>query len=133
MKNNITKFRANMDKLRAAYSPEAFTDKIKHAAKKAGKKAVYYALLLYYASLDKDVPAKDRLMIIAALGYFILPADLIPDMVPGGFADDTAALIYVVKKVWNNITPATTEKARAKTARLFSNSPAPDIEGPIAQ
>ncbi len=133
MKNNITEFRANMDKLRAAYSPEAFTDKIKHAAKKAGKKAVYYALLLYYASLDKDVPAKDRLMIIAALGYFILPADLIPDMVPGGFADDTAALIYVLKKVWNNITPATKEKARARTASLFGNSPAPDIEGPIAQ
>lgn len=133
MKNNIAKFRSNMDKRQAAYSPEAFTDKIKHAAKKAGKKAVYYALLLYYASLDKNVPAKDRLMIIAALGYFILPADLIPDMVPGGFADDTAVLIYVVKKVWNNITPAAKEKARAKTARLFGDSPVPDIEDPIAQ
>lgn len=133
MKNNIDKFKANMGKLQAYYSPDALADKIKHAAQKAGAKAVYYALILYYASLDKEIPAKDRMMILAALGYFILPADLIPDMVPGGFADDTAALMYVLRKVWHNITPAVKEKAQARTNRLFGNSPDGDIEDPAAQ
>ena len=62
---------------------------------------------------------KDRLMVIAALGYFILPLDLIPDALPGGFADDTAALIFVLKQVWNNLTPATKQKAHDSLLEWF--------------
>lgn len=42
-------------------------------------------LILYYASFDKSLPVKDRLMAIAALVYFYL----IPKVPPEGFADDT--------------------------------------------
>lgn len=77
--------------------------------------------VLYYATLDKRFPVKDRLMVISALGYFILPVDLIPDALPGGFADDTAALIFVLKQVWSNLTEETKSKAKDRLRDWFGN------------
>lgn len=43
---------------------------------------------------DENTPGKHKMIIIGALGYFILPVDLIPDFIPvAGFTDDAAALI----------------------------------------
>lgn len=58
-------------------------------------------------------------MVVAALGYFILPVDLIPDALPGGFADDTAAALYVVRHIWNNISDDTFRKAGQKLNEWF--------------
>ena len=96
---DIKSFTNNLQKYADYYNPNALFEKIKNVARKAGVKLVYIVLLLYYSTLDKELPVKDRLKVIAALGYFILPLDLIPDALPGGFADDTAALIFVLKQV----------------------------------
>ena len=62
-------------------------------AKKAGSSVVYAVLLLYYTLQKPEVPKKTKAVIIGALGYFILPVDLIPDMMLGvGFTDDLGAL-----------------------------------------
>ena len=51
----------------------------------------------YYCALDPATPMRVRGMLLAALAYFILPADLIPDMIAGlGFADDAALLTAVI-------------------------------------
>src|SRR5712692_6190408 len=43
----------------------------------------------YYCALDPATPMRVRGMLLAALAYFILPFDLIPDLIAGlGFADD---------------------------------------------
>lgn len=90
------------------FSNEKFWDKVKKVGKKAGKSIVYVALLLYYVLQKPEVPKKTKLTIIAALGYFILPLDLIPDFVVGiGYTDDLGALgialfqvaLYVDKNV----------------------------------
>ena len=109
---DIKSFTSNLQKYAAYYDPNALFEKIKKVAKKAGVKIVYAVLILYYATLDKDIPVKDRLLILAALGYFILPVDLIPDALPGGFADDMAALVFVLKQVWGTLPPSTMQKAR---------------------
>lgn len=127
---DIKAFRDNLSKYAGYYNPGALFEKIKKVARKAGVKLVYIALLLYYATLDKDIPTKDRLMILAALGYFILPFDLIPDALPGGFADDTAALVYVLKQVWNNLTPAVKQKARTRLQEWFGNVPDSELKIP---
>jgi uncharacterized membrane protein YkvA (DUF1232 family) len=102
------------------YSEEKFTDKMLKMAKKAGVKVVYAAYLLYYVLIDKTVLIKDKAIIIGALGYFILPFDLIPDFIPViGFADDLTALVMAVKAVSNNITPEISQKAKAKVVGLF--------------
>jgi uncharacterized membrane protein YkvA (DUF1232 family) len=69
----------------------------------------------YYCALDPATPMRVRGMLLAALAYFILPADLIPDMIAGlGFADDAALLTAVVGLVASHITP--THRAAAARA-----------------
>lgn len=125
---DITVFKKNLEKYAGYYNPESLFSKIKKFAKKAGIKTVYLVLILYYAALDKDIPVKDRLMVIAALGYFILPFDIIPDALPGGFADDAAALLYVAKHIWKNISNETFRKARLKLSEWFGDYEEGDID-----
>lgn len=127
---DINFFKNNMQKYADLYNPGALFEKIKNMAKKAGVKLVYSVLLLYYSTLDRELPIKDRLMVLAALGYFILPVDLIPDALPGGFADDTAALIFVLKQVWNNLTPETKRKARNRLSEWFGEVSESDLHIP---
>ena len=97
------------------YSEEKFHKKILKLAKSAGIKVLYAAMILYYAIADKQFPVKEKMWIIGALGYLIWPMDLIPDFIPvAGYADDLAALIFVLKKVYDHITPEVLEKAKAK-------------------
>ena len=127
---NISKFKDNISKYADCYNPGALFDKIKQVAVKAGVKLVYIVLILYYATLDKELPVKDRLMVLAALGYFILPVDFIPDMLPGGFADDTAAMIYVLKQIWTNLMPATFDKAKGRLQEWFGDVQDSDLKIP---
>ena len=81
------------------YSATGFVEKISHIAKRAGAKLVYAALILYYTLQSKDVPLKDKAIIIGALGYLISPLDVIPDAIPiAGLGDDVAVLLYVLRK-----------------------------------
>jgi uncharacterized membrane protein YkvA (DUF1232 family) len=69
----------------------------------------------YYCALDPATPMRVRGMLIAALAYFILPADIIPDLIVGlGFADDAALLTAVIGMVATHITP--THRAAAARA-----------------
>jgi uncharacterized membrane protein YkvA (DUF1232 family) len=69
----------------------------------------------YYCALDPATPIRVRGMLLAALAYFILPIDLIPDIIGGlGFADDMALLTAVVGMVSSHITP--THRAAAARA-----------------
>lgn len=97
-------------------------------AQKAGVKVIYGALLLYYASMDKNVPLADKVKIYGALGYFILPLDIIPDFLPGGYVDDLGALIWALKTVWDNITPETHNKAYARLSNWFPGVDKKDLK-----
>jgi len=69
----------------------------------------------YYCALDPDTPMRVRGMLLAAIVYFILPFDLIPDIIAGlGFADDAALLTAVLALVSSHITP--THRAAAARA-----------------
>lgn len=83
-------------------------------------KVIYVALILYYELTDPDIDTKEKAVIIGALGYFILPIDLIPDAIPvAGFTDDLAVLIAAYKFVEHNITPEIKAKAKSKLAEWF--------------
>ena len=69
----------------------------------------------YYCALDPATPIRVRGMLLAALAYFILPIDFIPDILGGlGFADDMALLSAVVGLVSAHISP--THRAAAARA-----------------
>ena len=104
------------------YSEEKFWDKVAKVAKKAGIKVIYAALLLYYALQSSAVSAKEKAMIIGALGYFILPVDIVNDLIPGvGYLDDTAILVAVVKLLIDAINQDVTCQAKAKLSQWFGS------------
>ena len=56
--------------------------------------------LLYQAFRNPDTPLQAKLMIAAALAYFILPTDSLPDFLPGlGFTDDAAIVALALRKL----------------------------------
>ena len=102
------------------YSEEKFWNKLRTAGVKAGAAIVYPALLLFYVLGSKSVQPKMKVYIIGALGYLILPADLVPDMIPFfGYADDLAAVVAAYKMIGSCVTPEIESKARSKAASIF--------------
>jgi len=93
--------------------------KLKRISGKVGVNLLYYILILFYLTMDKSVPLKTRIIFIAALGYLIVPTDLISDFIPGlGFTDDAAFIAYAVSNATNYITPELKEKALTRLAKL---------------
>jgi uncharacterized membrane protein YkvA (DUF1232 family) len=47
----------------------------------------------YYCAIDRETPLRVRGILLAALGYFVLPIDAVPDVLAViGFTDDIAVL-----------------------------------------
>ena len=68
----------------------------------------------YYAALDRKTPLRVRGTLIAALAYFVMPADMIPDFIVGfGFTDDAAVLTAAIAAIRGHIRPAHRKAARA--------------------
>jgi uncharacterized membrane protein YkvA (DUF1232 family) len=59
-------------------------------------------ILLVRLALDKEVPASARAMIGGALAYFVLPVDLLPEMLLGGvgFMDDLVLATAVLSQAF---------------------------------
>ena len=67
----------------------------------------------YYCAIDPGTPARSRGILLAALAYFVLPFDIIPDFIFGfGFTDDLAVLFAAFRAVRDNIRPEHYRKAR---------------------
>jgi uncharacterized membrane protein YkvA (DUF1232 family) len=102
------------------YSDQGFWKKLGRFAVKAGREVVEQALVLYYLIQDDDVPARPKAIAIGALGYFILPFDVIPDILPGvGFTDDLAVIGTAMWQLASHITDEHRARARAKLVEWF--------------
>lgn len=107
-------------KYRNDYSSEKLWKKLKEYAKVLGREVVYHILVLYYVMIDSKTPLKYKAIITGALGYLILPTDLIPDAIPGlGFSDDVAAIMAAYKAVKSSISPEIENRARIKLQTWF--------------
>jgi len=105
-----------------------FIEKISRIAKRAGAKLVYAALILYYTLQSDKVTVKDKAIIIGALGYLISPLDVIPDAIPiAGLGDDLAVLIYVLNKVWGDVSEEIKGKAKEKLTKWFDDDEIQEI------
>ena len=104
------------------YDESSFWDKILKFAKRAGIEVIYLALLLYYTLGSNTLSLKDKAIVYGALGYFILPIDLIPDYIPViGLSDDFGALIYAYNIIKDNINDDIRGKAKKKLSSLFKD------------
>ncbi|MGN6470775.1 MAG: YkvA family protein [Rhizobiaceae bacterium] len=71
----------------------------------------------YYCALDTRTPTRVRGVLLAALAYFVLPTDFIPDFIFGlGFTDDVAVLTAAITALRSHITPAHRAAAREALA-----------------
>ena len=119
----------HIEKYGKNYSEEDFWAKVKKVARKAGAKVIYVALILYYELSDETVSLKEKGIILGALGYFILPVDLIPDFLPiAGYTDDLAALVAAFAYVKSHLTPEVRMRARTKLCDWFGDLDASSIE-----
>ena len=85
-------------------------------AKKAARHVPFMdeVVAAYFCALDKRTPLRAKGVLLAALGYFILPTDTIPDFIFGlGFTDDIAVLTAAITAVQAHIKPAHRQAARA--------------------
>jgi uncharacterized membrane protein YkvA (DUF1232 family) len=72
----------------------------------------------HYCAFDRQTPLHVKAALIGALAYFVLPADVVPDVLPViGYTDDAAMLAGAIKLVASHITPDHREAARQKLAR----------------
>ncbi|MEL8054841.1 MAG: YkvA family protein [Pseudomonadota bacterium] len=79
----------------------------------------------YYCAVDEKTPRKVKLTLFAALGYFVLPVDVIPDVVAGfGFTDDATVLATALSIVGVHIKDEHRLLAR-RLLRLPLNAPEP--------
>ena len=110
----------NYDSYQKNYSQNEFFDKILNYAKDIGASIIYKALQLYYVAQKPDVPLKVKAAIYGALGYLILPMDLVPDMIPVvGYGDDAAALVFALGVAHMYIDEDIRRKAKDKLVAIF--------------
>lgn len=108
------------DEYSKSYNEVSFWEKATNYAKAIGREIAHKAVSMYYALQDPDTPVWAKSVIVAALGYFIFPADAIPDFIPGvGLGDDAGAVAAAFAMVMMYIKPTHKQKANAKCDEWF--------------
>jgi uncharacterized membrane protein YkvA (DUF1232 family) len=70
-------------------------------------------LAAYFCAVDPATPARVKGVLLAALAYFVLPVDAMPDfMAVLGFTDDATVLLAAMRAVQGHVRPEHRERAR---------------------
>lgn len=111
---------SEVEKYGKDYSEDGLWDKISGNLKKAGANLIYEVLQLFYVAQNPNVPMKIRAAMIAPLGYFISPVDLIPDLMPvAGYTDDAAVIAMSIAFAHAYIDDEIRRKAKDKLVSFF--------------
>lgn len=127
MDYNIYQNEQEVDKYKENYSEESFLKKLMDFGRKAGESVVYASCLLFGVLKSKDATIKERSIVLAGLGYFILPIDLIPDLLPGGYLDDFAILIKALQMVNSRVTDEMKEGTLVWVKKIFKKYQEDDL------
>ena len=102
------------------YDDKRFWRKVRRIAQKVGGSVLKPVLLLFYMMKSDSVSLKDKAYIVGALGYFVLPIDIVPDFLTGlGYTDDLAVITLLIKYLKDNITPEIEMRVDAKIHDLM--------------
>lgn len=91
------------------------------------------AVSAYFCAFDPATPRSVKAMLLAALAYFVVPADMVPDFIAGlGFTDDATVLFTTVRMVAGHIKESHRAQARARLVRLGLREPPTEAaSGPV--
>lgn len=110
----------NHDQYQSHYNDNHFWRKAQKQARVAGEWVLEPALKLYYSARDPDTPVWAKRTMFGALGYFILPIDALPDLLPVlGYSDDLSVLAAAMVAVASHIKDEHKLKAKATLFRWF--------------
>ena len=85
------------------------------------------AVASFYAARDPQTPAGVKAAVMAALAYFIVPTDLVPDFIAAlGYTDDATVFYGAWRLLSPHLKPAHTEKARAFLLKETGSAPKND-------
>lgn len=100
---------------------DALWCKIGEYARKVGRWSVRPVLLMWYVMLSKDTPKADKVLILSAISYLVLPIDLISGkrLPVIGWLDELVSITVAYEKVCKHITPEMEAKADAILNRWF--------------
>ena len=102
------------------YSDYSFWNKVRDQLGRLGRELLLKVFTLYYLMESEDTPSWAKTTCMGALAYFILPVDLIPDvLVPIGYTDDAAMLAYAIITLAAHITPEIKQKAEDQVRTLL--------------
>lgn len=77
------------------------------------------ALAVWYCAKDDETPTAAKGMMLAALAYFVLPADAVPDILPAiGYTDDAAVFAALLSLIGRNLKPRHQQAARDAIVRI---------------
>lgn len=108
------------NRFEAHYKEKGFWAKVRRFSRKGSRTTLENALKLYYAARDPDTPGWARKVMYSALGYWILPMDAIPDLLPAaGFTDDIGVMTLALATVALHITDTHQHKARETLKRWW--------------
>ena len=78
---------------------------------------------VYYCARDPETPATAKAMLMAALAYFVVPMDAIPDILAGiGYTDDAAVIATVLVLVGRHLKPHHKQAAQDMLDRLTADA-----------
>ncbi|MEJ0026985.1 MAG: YkvA family protein [Rhizomicrobium sp.] len=81
------------------------------------------AAAAYFCAVDPATPARVKAILFAALAYFVMPFDVVPDFLAGiGFTDDAAVIAMALSVVAGNIKEP--HRVRARAALHIAEPPA---------
>jgi uncharacterized membrane protein YkvA (DUF1232 family) len=81
-------------------------------------------LAAYYCAMDPATPFRARAILFAALAYFVLPFDAIPDFMAGiGYTDDAAVLMAALSVIGTHIRRRHREMAEAALSGQRDDTP----------
>ncbi|PIC02160.1 YkvA family protein [Caulobacter sp. X] len=81
------------------------------------------ALSVWWCARDPETPTAAKGMMLAALAYFVLPTDALPDILPViGFTDDAAVFAALMAILGRTLKPRHKEAAQAFLRRLSDES-----------
>ncbi len=104
------------------FSENKLWAKLNQYARQAGIKAVYPALLLFYAYKRKETPSWAKSIVIGTLGYFLTPFDAIPDLTPIlGYTDDIGVLGFGLVTVAAYVNDEVRINARKRLRKWFGD------------
>ncbi|WP_235958266.1 MULTISPECIES: YkvA family protein [Flammeovirga] len=112
------------------FQENQFLEKLINIAKKAGEKVVYIGLVLFFMYIDTETPKKAKVAIAGALGYLLIPFDLIPDFIPiVGYSDDFSVVLAAASYVAVCLKEEHLNLAVKKMEEWFDDFEASEVEG----